>query len=173
MRHSIAAAAGLLLVACGGQESGNKQGDGNEANASAGAGGGSAATMRAGEWEMTTQVVSMNIPNMPQGMAPPTPPPTTVRSCLTEEQVAQPNANFLTGKGENGGCRSENMSMTGGRIQGSVVCTAQGSEMRMTLSGTFGAESLDLTQQVHASAQGQTMQTEVRTTGRRVGECPG
>lgn len=171
MRHSIAAAAGLLLVACGGQESGNKQGDGNQAKA-AEAGGGSAATMRAGQWEMTTQVVSMNIPNMPQGMSPPTPPPTTVRSCLTQEQVAQPNADFLTGSGDNGGCRSENMSMTGGRIQGAVVCNAQGAEMRATLNGTFAAESYDLTQQVQTSGQGQSMQMEVRTSGRRVGDCP-
>jgi hypothetical protein len=175
MRHAIAASAALLLAACGGQDGGN--GQANDGNATAPGGGGSAAgggnvAMQPGEWETTTQVLSMNVPNMPQGATPPTPPPTTVRSCLTQDQAAQPSADFITGSGENGGCTSENFSMANGRMQGTVQCSAEGASMRSTVDGSFTPTSYDVRQQVQTSAQGISMTMESRTTGRRLGDCP-
>jgi len=120
MRHWIAAAPALMLIACGGGDKGQ--------NASAGGGGGGAEAQakvetiafQPGQWETTVQVTRMTVPNMPEGSSPPTPPPTTVRSCLTAEQARQPNANFLTGSGENGGCTSQNFTMADGRISGTI-----------------------------------------------------
>ena len=177
MRNVIVSAAALLAAACGSESgSGNrseagKAGAGNS-SAAAGGGGSAAPALQAGEWEMTTQVLSMNIPNMPKGMSPPLPQPTTVRTCVTPEQAANPSGGFLTGSGDDGGCTSENVSMSGGRIQATVQCRAETGTMRSTINGEMSATSYAITQQVETSAQGMTMEMESRTTGRRIGDCP-
>jgi hypothetical protein len=175
MRYAGTAIALLLLAACGGQ-SGNEAG-GNatgDAEAPGGGGGGAASVaLQPGMWETTVEVVRMNMPNMPAGMNPPMPPPTTVNYCLTAAQAAQPNANFLTGSGEAGGCTSENLSMANGRIQGVVTCSAQGTSMRSTMDGQFTPTSYEMTTQVETNAAGQTVEMETRTRARRTGDCPG
>jgi len=183
MRGSIAAMAVVLLAACsGGGAGGNaQQADANgaapDSNAAAsGAGptaGAAAATLQPGQWELKTEVLRMNVPNMPAGVSPPMPPPSTVTYCLTAEQARQPNADFFSGSGQGGGCRSDNMTMAGGRIQGTVVCEGQGVAMRSELSGEFAATSYRIEQRVHTSAQGMDMDMESRTSGRRLGDCPG
>lgn len=180
MRHAGTAIALLLLAACGGQsgnEAGGNEAGGNEAGgteAPGGGGGGAASVaLQPGMWETTVEVVRMNMPNMPAGMTPPMPPPTTVNYCLTAEQAAQPNANFLTGSGEAGGCTSENLSMANGRIQGVVTCSAQGTSMRSTMDGRFTPTGYEMTTQVETNAAGQTVEMETRTRARRTGDCPG
>ena len=160
MRHLMAAAPALLLIACG---SGGGGGGGT--------GGGDSAGFQPGQWETTIQVVSMNVPNMPKGMAAPTPPPTTVRNCLTPEQARQPSADFLTGSGSSG-CTSENFSMANGRISGTVQCNAQGTTMRSTMDGRYTPTTYEMTMQTQTQAQGQTMEMEVRANARRIGDCP-
>lgn len=175
MKHAGMLFALLLLAACGGR-SGN-QADGNEAgntvDAGASGGGAAGAAFQPGMWETTVEVVRMTMPNMPAGMTPPTPPPTTVRHCLTAEQAARPNANFLTGSGEAGGCTAENLTMANGRIQGTVSCSSEGTQMRSTMDGQFTGTSYEMTTQVETSAAGQTMNMETRTRARRTGDCPG
>ena len=171
MRQWIGIAA-LALAACG--CNGDKAADGNAAdgNAASAGGGSAAAQMQPGLWEITTTVASINVPNMPAGVTPPLPPPTTVRTCLTPEQAAQPNADFLTGSGESGGCTYESSSMSGGRIEATVQCNADGAQMRSAMNGQFTPDSYEVTQRVTTSAQGMNMEMESRTTGRRVGDCP-
>jgi len=178
-RGSTAALAALLLASCGG-ESGNRQAaDGGTAGTNAAAAapataaGGAAVALQPGQWEITTAVLRMEVPNMPSGISPPTPPPTTVRTCLTPQQASAPNGGFLTGSGEGGGCTSQNMSMAGGRIQGVVQCNSQGSTMRSTMEGRFSATSFEVNQHVETAAQGMNMNIESRTSGRRVGDCTG
>jgi hypothetical protein len=171
----------LMLAACGGQSGGNEA-NGNAAGGNAaggteapggGGGGAASAALQPGMWETTVEVVRMSAPNMPAGVTPPTPPPTTVSYCLTAAQAAQPNANFLTGSGEAGGCTSENLSMANGRIQGVVSCNAQGASMRSTMDGQFTPTSYDMTTQVQTTSAGMTMDMETRTRARRTGDCPG
>ena len=174
MRSSIVAIATVLLASCsGGGGSANQQAATGNAATPGGGGGGSGLSLQPGQWELRTEVVRMNVPNMPAGMSPPMPPPTTVRYCLTAAQASQPNANFLTGSGESGGCHSENMSVAGGHIQGSVVCSNEGTNMRSDMTGQFTPASYEISQRVHTSAQGMEMDMESRTTGRRTGDCPG
>ncbi len=179
MRLAATGIAVLMLAACGGQSGGNEAGGnaagGNAAGAEAGgsSGGGAAGVaLQPGMWETTVEVVRMSAPNMPAGVTPPTPPPTTVSYCLTAAQAANPNANFLTGSGEAGGCTSENLSMSGGRIQGTVTCNAQGTQMRSTMDGQFTPTSYEMTTQVQTTGAGMTMDMETRTRARRTGDCP-
>ena len=174
MRQWIGIAGALTLAACSGGGGGG-DGDANKAAADGkGGGGGSAAvTMQPGEWEMTTTVTRMNVPGMPAGMNAPMPGPQTARNCLTEEEARQASSNFLnetTGAGE--GCTSQNSSMSGGRIQATVQCNRPEGQVRMTMNGQYTATTLDMTQQVQTSAQGQNVEMEARITGRRVGDCP-
>ena len=171
MRHAGTALAALLLAACGSQ-GGNEQAANGAGGAEAGGGGGAATvSLQPGMWETTVEVLRMNMPNMPAGVTAPTPPPTTVRACLTAAQASQPNANFLTGSGESGGCTYENFSMTGGRIQGTVTCNAQGATMRSTLNGQFTPTSYEITTQAQTSANGMNVEMETRTRSRRTGDC--
>lgn len=176
MRTSIAAFAAALLASCGGQ-SGNQQAApaGNEAAPAAATGAGAAAgatALQPGLWEITTEVLRMEVPNMPQGISA-APPPTTVRSCLTPEQANAPTGGFFAGSDNPGGCTAENMSMADGRIQGVVQCNQPGSAMRSTMEGRFSAASFQVNQSVETRAQGMDMTIQSRTSGRRVGECTG
>ena len=189
MKHRItAAAAALLLVSCSGQNgagngSANAAG-GNEAAAGADAApeAGSAAAPAAamaqlspGQWETRVEVLRLNmsdVPNMPAGVTPPMPPPTTVRSCLTPEQARQPNAGFLTGGENQSGCTYEDFSMTGGRMQGIVTCTREGTTVRATVNGSFTADSYAMESESRVTANGMTVETASRVTSRRIGDCP-
>jgi hypothetical protein len=165
MRKSIGIAAALALAGCGGN-------GGEGGNSGGGGGGGSAGlTMQPGQWEMTTTVTRMNMPGMPAGMNA-TPPPNTTRDCLTPEEVARANADFVReSAGE--GCTSQNSSMSGGRIQANIQCDRPEGQTRMTMNGTYTATTLDMTQQVRTTiAGGQTVEMDARMTGRRIGECP-
>jgi len=177
MRRSITALAALLMASCGSQDkAGNETAEGNEGAAvsggAGGAGGGGAASFEPGQWETTTEVTRMNMAGMPAGVTPPMPPPTIVSYCMTPEKARRPDANFLTGSGEDSGCSFTDFTMSGGRIQGTVQCTQQGRSMRTTMSGQFTTTSYEMNQQVQVSAGGITTDMESRTTGRRTGDCP-
>ena len=186
MRGSIVAIGALLLAACGGQGAGgNAEVQGNaaadngaataapEAVSSAAPGGGGTVALQAGEWETTVQVMSMNVPGMPRGVAPPMPAAITTRHCLTPEQVARPNADFFAGQAQANGCTYENFSMAGGHLQGTIHCNMQGNRMDMTMDGQFTPTSYEIHQQTQATTSGMSTQTELRVTSRRVGDCSG
>lgn len=170
MRKTTSTIAVLLLAACSGQ-SGNEQAATNGASES----GSASVALQPGQYETTvevTRVAMANMPNMPAGMTPPTPPPTTVRSCLTPEQAARPNANFLSGSGDTGGCEYSNFSMDGGRMRGTVECSSEGSTMRSTFDGRLSGDGYQMTSQAQVTASGMTMEMDTRTTSRRIGDCP-
>ena len=178
MRKTFSAISILLLAACSGQ-------DGNEGVAANGAaaeseggsssGGTAGVALQPGQYETTvetTRVAMSNVPGMPAGIAPPTIPPTTIRSCLTPEQAARPSANFLSGKGDAGGCGYSDFSMEGGRMRGTLQCSSAGSTMRATFDGQFTADGYQMTSQSQVNANGMTVESETRTTSRRIGDCP-
>ena len=177
MRSSIAVIAVLLLAACGGDEpAGNdRKAPANDAAAPAAAGAGTASgagiALQPGQWELRTEAVRISMSNMPAGATPPLPPPTTVNYCLTAEQARQPNGNFFTG-GDSGNCRSDNMTMDGGRISGTIECRAEGATSRIEISGQFTPTSYEMHNRIHVTSQGMEMDMEGRNTGRRLGDCP-
>ncbi|WP_129793373.1 DUF3617 domain-containing protein [Sphingosinicella sp. CPCC 101087] len=170
-KWSIAAAAALTLAACGGQSE-NEAGTNGEAAATkaGGDGGGESLALAPGQWEMSMQMVRMS--GMPEGAASNF-PATTIRTCLTPEEASRPGADFLTGNGENEGCTYENMSMTGGRMQGSVQCTTAQGTMNATFEGEFSPTSYEVTHRARMSGDGAAeTEFESRITGRRIGDCP-
>lgn len=176
MRRLIAGAA-LALAACGSQgKGGNAAAESNVAApaAPAASAGEVAATVsfQPGEWETTTTISRMNISGMPAGVAPPTPPPVTLRYCMTPEQASRPNADVLIGKSEGSGCTFSDFSMTGGRLRGIVQCNQAGAVTRVTMDGRFTPTDYEINQQIQAQAAGVSTDMTSTTRARRVGNCP-
>ena len=177
MRRSIAMVSALLLASCGGQSATENQQAGaaegtSEAPAAAAAAGGGDVTIQPGMWESTVEVLSMNVPNLPQGVTLPKQAAVTSRACLTAAQVGAAGPNFFSGN-KDANCTSENFSMAGGRLQGTVQCNISGTQTRATMDGRFTPTSYEVTQHVETTVSGMATQQEVRVTSRRVGDCPG
>ena len=169
-----AAAALLLIVACGQGENRNRQASAaGQGGATAAASGSEGLTIQPGEWEVTTQMQMGRPPNMPAGMRMPDVPPTTTRHCTTAEDVARGNRAFLGGgSGAHGvDCDYRNVSIAGGRIQGVSTCRRAGMEMAMTMDGTMTPTAYDIDERIRMTMRGRTSETTGHMSGRRVGEC--
>lgn len=168
MRKITGTMALLALAACSGQS-------GNNQTAIAPGGGGSTAMtqLQPGQWDTTIEILSISAPNMPAGMTPPRMPARTMSVCITPEQAANPNGGVLSGNSNQTGCTTENYSVAGGRIQGTVTCDIQGARTRTTMTGEFTPTSYAMTMQAEAVVGGMTTNSETRITARRTGDCPG
>jgi hypothetical protein len=180
MRFHVATFALCLLAGCGGQsanqQAANQQQGANgqvgaEPQAVASAGGGGF-TIQPGEWEITMDMRATQASGMPAGMQMPQIPPSTMRSCVTPEQVARANASFLNGGGHAGmACDYSHVSVTGGRIQGTSTCSRAGMQATVVMDGSFTPTSYDIHQQMQSTMHGRTMASTNHLVGRRIGEC--
>lgn len=166
----IGAAALLAAAGCNQGESGGNMTANEVAEELAGI------QIQPGLWEATSQVVNVSAPNLPREvMTQMTGERNTVRSCITPEQAARPDANFLTAQ-QNSNCTYRDFSMSGGQLRGSMTCTGGGMPGTMTTSmeGRYGPQSYDMTMRMETAGmpQGANMTIEARTTGRRIGDCP-
>jgi hypothetical protein len=171
MRKILGAITVLTLAACGSQSGNEQAGNGQAGAAPAAAGGSAATTLQPGQWETTIEILNISAPNMPAGMTPPRMPARTVSVCITPEQAGNPNAGVLSGNSNQAGCNTENYSVAGGRIQGTITCDIQGARTRTTMTGQFTPTSYEMTSQSEAIVGGMTTNTETRITARRTGDC--
>jgi major membrane immunogen (membrane-anchored lipoprotein) len=170
-RVILAATAAIALAACGGSD----KGDGNQAagTQSAAAGGASGMNLNPGQWETTVEMKPGKVPGMPAGMGSIAMPKTTVQTCMTAEDAKGPKGDMFTGK-KDGNCTNRDFSMSGGRLRGTVTCSAegQGGETVMVMDGRYSPDSFDVTMKVSGKAGGAPFDMEMHSTGRRIGECP-
>lgn len=169
MRYLLPCAGLFLLAACsgGGEE---KAAAGNESAAK----GGEAAppagsvTLSPGEWELTSETLELNIPGMPAGAMPKEAmQKTSIKTCLTPEQTEKPDAGFFSGQ-RNPNCTYDGFEMTGGTVNGTISCKAEGGTQQMAIAGKYEPESYEMRMEMK-SAQ---MNMKMHTTGKRVGDCP-
>ena len=174
----ILGAAALALAACGGSgndKGGNAQAGGGNGSAAAGGGGSaSGVSLRPGEWEMKTEVVNVAAEGLPAGIAEgmKAQASSTSKTCMTPEEAKGPKGDMFSGNNP-ANCKSEGFSWSGGRINGKTTCTGQGGvgATEMTMSGSYGAETIDMTMKSKTDLAGKAMTMEMRVSGRRVGEC--
>jgi hypothetical protein len=127
-----------------------------------------------GLWESRSEVLNVTAPNLPreiQNRMKTKSNPT--RHCISPEQAARPDANFLASRRDN--CTYRDFTMRGGRMQGNMVCTGgdMPGEARATMSGRYDAQSYDMRMQMElAGPADSTMTIETRASGRRLGDCP-
>jgi len=175
MRRSIAMFSALLLASCGGQggnENQSTETQGASKAAESGAAGGGDVTLQPGLWESTVEIVSMTMPNMPQGMTIPKQAAVSTRTCMTASQLSAPGPSFFSGN-KDANCTSQNFSMSGGRLQGTLQCEVAGTTQRMTMDGQFTPTSYVVNQRIESTINGMATEQEVRVTSHRVGDCPG
>lgn len=180
----ILGAAVLALAACGGSEGGGNQAGGNEAAANqassegkpsaaapAAAPGGGSLEMRPGQYEVTTEMLAFEMPNMPPGMADMMKQQQSQNqkstSCVTEKDIREAQGGLFTGD-EKKECSENSVKMSGGRMGGRLVCGSGAETSTMEVAGTYTADGYEV--QMTMSAQGAKVRS--RTVGRRVGDCP-
>jgi hypothetical protein len=185
MRLPLAAFAFALLAGCGSQsanqtsanQTGANQAGANQQAAPAqvagtAAGGNGSLNLQPGLWEITMEMRTAAASGMPAGVHIPQMPPTTIHSCLTPEQAARSNNNFLTGNGHNGmNCDYSGVTVADGRIQGTSSCSRAGLEAHVTMSGSFTPTGYDIEEQMQSNMHGRSISSTNHLVGRRVGEC--
>jgi hypothetical protein len=169
MRKAAALMTIAMLGGCG------QSGDGGNGLAAApgtGAGAGAATvSLQPGQWESRLEILNADMPQMPAGA--PGMPPMSARFCITPEQAANPNADVLGGGRNNPqGCTTENYTVAGGRISGTIVCAMGGSTNRTTISGQFTPTTYEMTMQSRTDAGGTATDSQTRISARRIGDCP-
>lgn len=134
--------------------------------------------IRAGEWKSSGSIEEMTIPGMSpedsarmkQAMAK-----SGIHefsTCLTEEDVKQPEGKFFTGSDD---CRYDHFTMSGGKIDAALRCEAAGGATNiMTMKGTYSPDSysmrMEMTSKGAPGAQG-PMTMKMRVDSKRVGAC--
>lgn len=175
----VLAASTVALAAC------NRGPDVHEENASVGevaekvreaTGGGQ--FIRAGEWKSTGTIEEMTIPGMSdaesarmkQAMAKSGIHEFT--TCLTEQDVKQPEGKFFTGNDQ---CRYDHFTMSGGKIDAAMRCDAAGGGSQvMTMKGNYSPDSYSMSMEMKtAGAPGApgAMTMRMRVDSKRVGAC--
>jgi hypothetical protein len=168
----IAAAAALLtlLSACGSEAPSGQTMTADEVADKM-----SEVRIKPGQWEVTSEIVSANAPNLPdQAVRHMLGQKTKILNCITPEEAARPSADFLSAQ-KDSKCTYRDWSMDNGRMSGTVICEAGSlpGKMVMKMDGHYGAESYDLVMDMESSGlpDGMTMTMKARTTGKHVGEC--
>jgi hypothetical protein len=138
--------------------------------------------LQPGQWESQTRILSVEVPGAPKEVAAAlsksvSAKVNTLSDCLTPEEAERPAADMFAGNRGTGECRYEKFSMTGGKMDSTMVCKnpAQPGEVRMTMAGDYTPTgfALDMTMLMPAGSMpgGQGMTMRARTEGRRTGEC--
>lgn len=97
--------------------------------------------------------------------------PQTGRECLTTEEAASAYGGIDPG----GNCKFDSFEMRNGWIAATATCQdPEKGMMKVGISGTYDATTVESNQDVHFSAPGGagTIRLNIHDVRRRVGECP-
>lgn len=125
-----------------------------------------------GRWRYTVVTASMS-PGMPS------PPPRSWEQCVAEAETTKTIEAMLNSAPDGGsfGCHIENVAFAGGRVSANRVCVDQHGRSRGSISGRYGADRIELQEDVERfelgrrSDGGSDRDILRSTTGRRRGEC--
>ena len=129
-----------------------------------------------GRWESTMKIEKMEMPGLPpaakDAMSKQNAAGQTFTSCLTPEEVNQPNAKFF--QGNDSGCQYEKFLMADGKVDAVMTCDRNGQKQKMTMSGTYGETAYEM----KVTSTGETqpdmpMTMAMSIASRRVGDCDG
>jgi Protein of unknown function (DUF3617) len=129
-----------------------------------------------GRWESTMTIREMTVPGLPPEMAERMKAhmgqAKSFISCLTPEEVKQPEEGFFGGA--NSGCRYERFSMADGKIDGVMKCSGQGMERTMAMSGNYSPDTYNMAVSSEGKGQGPAAMTMKMTLeAKRTGACTG
>jgi hypothetical protein len=127
-----------------------------------------------GEWELTSEITNMTLADkgsaampMKVGMK------TTTTSCITPEQVEQPQPTLFSNSKDT--CTYKNFYMSRGRLVASMSCKQPGmdGEVQMSVEGKYTNSSMEVTTELATSLVGPgDVKVNAKMTGKRLGDCP-
>ena len=175
----ILGAAAIALAACSDSGGADKDGDGEitrEEMAEELKSGG-AVEMQPGKWEVTTSFSEFDAPGMSEQMrgmmAQQIGKGTTVTTCLTEEDVKDPGADFMGGDDDS--CKFNEFDRSGNSMSVDMACTQEGGmTMNSKMEGSFGKDSYEMA--IDAQMAGSPIgdiAMKGKVVGKRIGECDG
>lgn len=131
--------------------------------------------LQPGQWEMTSEIVSIT---MTQKGAPAAPikagTKVTMANCITPEQVKSPDAALFSGT--KGSCKYDNFYMANGRLNAQMTCTQPGQQgnLMMNIDGNYTPTTIEVNSDLDTYVTGAgDMKMTSRLTGKRIGECTG
>jgi hypothetical protein len=160
-RLIIIAPAIMLLAACGG--------------------GGGGDSIQHGQWEIVTEMTSVDAPGAPPALldqmrASLASQRQTQSQCITAEQARNPARN-MTGQNP-AGCEFTDTTWAGGNVRIRANCRPAGAPpLQMSIEGTYTAQQINnrinVTMEMPNPTGGAAMQIRLqgRMTGRRTGDC--
>ena len=149
-----------------------------EVAAKVAAAGGADSFVRAGKWSSTMTMDEMSAPGMPPQAAAQMKQmmghSRTSESCLTPEQAKKPKPDFFSGK--DNGCRYDNFTMAGGKIDMTMRCSgghAMGAGTTMHMTGTYAPGEYHMAMETHADTGTKVgaMVMKMHIDAKRIGEC--
>jgi Protein of unknown function (DUF3617) len=129
-------------------------------------------TVKPGQWRTTVTVLDFSAAGMPAAalaqMKAGAPMVTT--ECSTADDVKE-----FTSKAANrdSNCSVSRMDTGGGRIDGETTCTVEGMTQTVKMSGTYGAERVDMTMDLNMQTPAGLMSQKMQMVSERIGDCPG
>ncbi|MDE2403849.1 MAG: DUF3617 domain-containing protein [Sphingomonadales bacterium] len=136
----------------------------------------SGARPQPGRWESTLKLEAIDMPGMPpeakammqksMGTA------RTLVTCLSPEGAARPAADFFN-QGKSG-CTYDAFKMADGHLDATMTCKQGPEAMKITLSGSYGADAYEVhTHSTVSMPDGKAMTQSMTMTSRRTGDCKG
>ncbi|MEM7688897.1 MAG: DUF3617 domain-containing protein [Pseudomonadota bacterium] len=125
-----------------------------------------------GQYESQITLLSMDIPGLPANMTSMMKGvfERSVKICLTAEEVEQGYKDALR-KAQDGDCRYDSFSATGGKMDAVLVCDTEQGEMTMVMSGTGTPTTSDVTMKMTGDMGTGPGSMSMRVQQKRIGDC--
>ncbi|MEN3748141.1 DUF3617 domain-containing protein [Sphingomonas sp. HF-S3] len=127
--------------------------------------------MKGGQWELKTEIVSVEMPGAPAGVADSMKKQgaNTVSQCFTDEQLnSQGGAMGKMGDS----CKFADFKMGDGSMSGTTTCKLPQGEATSKVKGTYADDKFDYETETSSSMPGgQSMKMTMKIAGRRTGDC--
>lgn len=140
--------------------------------------------MKPGAWDVSMTIEDVKLTGLPPGpqgqqieqMMKQSIGARTVKSCMTPEQAANPQADFLAAQ-EGKNCTYDGFAMDGGQVKGKMVCTPPNGkgQMTMTMNGTYSPTdyAMNMTLEGAGMGDGMAMTMKAKTQGKWLSDaCP-
>jgi hypothetical protein len=124
-----------------------------------------------GEWRTTITIGSINAPGLPPGMAKQmaASAPTVVTDCVTSADVAEFGRKTVT---QDETCSRNDVTFSGGKIAGQMVCESEGHSMTSTYAGSYTATRMEMAASVESElGKAGKMTSKVAIVSERLGAC--
>lgn len=129
----------------------------------------------AGQYRATAELVSVDIPGAPEGIAEmmkTNMKAQTSEYCLTQED-ADKGFEEMAKESQNGDCTMQSFDINGGDIDAKMSCVAGGQgEMNITMDGSGTSTSMDMQVTMEGSMPGMgAAKLVLRSKSERIGDC--